>query len=235
MADQLTIIVSGVEKLQELAARYRLTSRQIQQIGTSAINRSLTSVQSHVVKRLAVEINMRQKDIRENVTTQKASYDKMEGRVDVNRSIIPIIDFIGTTWGGPSSPGVSVQVLRGGPRQTLVGAFIASVQTGHQGVDHFGVFERSTHLPTKGENVRTAKFVGGFPPGSSAKGFPYRTVRRFAIFERFGLTLTGYLTHAPSVEEEEQEAAGEILVKNLMQQINRRLQDGTISDSQVSP
>lgn len=208
MPDNLRIIVDAAPTMAQLVAKYNLSSREVKQIGTSAINRSLTSIRSRVVKRLAGEINMLQRDIRDSVTINKANYDKLTGAVTVSKKPVPLIDFIGTVQ---NKVGVSVLVRKSEGRQMLKGAFIQTMPTGH-----VGVFERLNHLATKGPNAG----IGGL---TTWDGRLYRKAWRFAIGERFGLTLTGYLTNAPAVVAEETAAASEIFQKNLMSQLSRRL------------
>jgi hypothetical protein len=193
--DPFQIRVTIQPPLEEIAARYNFTERQVKQIGSAAINRTVTSVQSRVVKRLAAEINLRQKDIRPQVRITKANYDKLEGKVTVSRKPVPLIDFIGTRQ---TKAGVSVQVRRGGERQVLKGTFLARMKT-----SHLGVFERRR---------KAGKRQAGGP-----------RFGRLPIDERFGLTLTGYLSHAPAVITEEQQAAADLLQKNVDSQIQRRL------------
>ncbi len=196
MADapfQVTATVTP--SLDDIAERYRFTPLQVQQIGSAAINRSLATVNTSVVRRLAGAINLAPQTIRESVAVHRASYERLQGDVTVSRKPVPLIDFIGPQQ---TPDGVSVLVRKGDPRQVLRGTFIATMATGH-----VGIFER--------------RFEGG-------KGvFEGPRVPRLPIFERFGLTLTGYLTNAPEVVADEQAKAGSTLAKNVASQVSRRL------------
>jgi hypothetical protein len=216
MASDLKFIISGQSALDELKTRFNLTDLQVKQIGSAAINRSLTTVSSRVIKRIADVINLRQKDIRDSITIRKASYDELVGTIEINRVPIPMFDFIGTR---ETSKGVSVQVLRNGPRELLTTTFFATMDSGH-----IGVFERE----------RIGNIVSGLGILAYRIGLTHRyrvttrtngggRVPRLPIFERFGPTITAVLTNGPEILAEEQAAAGEILQKNMMSQLQRRL------------
>lgn len=204
----IEIRISAAPAFDGIIENYNFTEKQVKQIGSAAINRTLATVRSRIVKRLAEKINLRQKDIRDAVTIKKASYENMEGQVNVTRKHVPLFDFVGFRQ---TKTGVSIQVLKDGPREVLTGTFIATMPTGHE-----GIFERGSHLPTKGPNV-------GNPRYTLIPGRRYRAAGRFIIFERFGLSLTGYLAETPQFVAEEQENAGDVLLKNVASQIERRL------------
>jgi hypothetical protein len=189
------VTVGITPSLEEIAEKYRFTPRQVQQIGTVAVNRSLATANTSIVRRLAGAINIDRKTIGESIAVRKATYEKLSGSVTVSRRPVPLIDFIGTVQ---TPAGVSVLVRKDGPRQILGGTFIATMKTGHA-----GVFER--------------RFEG------SKAVYAGRRVPRLPIFERFGLTLAGYLANAPQVVAEEQAKAGQSLGKNVLSQVSRHL------------
>ena len=190
---QITLRVTpGLDGLQE---QYLLSDKQVRQIGSGAINRTLPAVRTRATRRLAEEINLRQKDIRDQISIKPASEAKLEGSVTVSRKPVPLIDFIGTR---ETRDGVSVQLRRGGRREVLKGTFIARMKSGHE-----GVFERRYKA---GRNVFEGPRFGRLP-----------------IEERFGLTLTGYLSHAQTVLDELKANAGDLLANAIANQVSRRL------------
>lgn len=100
---------------------------------TAAINRTLLTGRSIVVKRLAKELRLTQKEIRAVTSIRKANYQKLSGSVHVTKNAIPLMQFKPKQ----TRAGVTVSVRRGKPRELLRGTFIATMKNGH--VD---VFER---------------------------------------------------------------------------------------------
>lgn len=223
VANDLSVRVTLRPSFDGLMSRFGFTPKQVEQIGVSAGNRSLTTVRASVVRRLGAKINITQTEIKKSVLIDRFAPGKLQGSVEVIRKPIPLFAFRGTYQ---TRAGVSVLVDKDRGREILKGTFIATMKSGHE-----GVFERGAHAPTEGPNAgavlkRRGKYgrVAGDPryfviPGRES----YRSVGRFVIVERFGLTLTGYLSHAPEVVADEQAKAGDILRKNLLSQIKRRL------------
>lgn len=214
-----TVSATITPSLDELAKQYSLTDRQARQIGTVAINRSLTSVRSRVTKRLAAEINLKQAIIRDNIKVVKANFDRVAGRVEVERKPIPLIEFPHTV----TKQGIRVKVRRTGGRDLLKSTFIARMKSGH-----LGIFERARiisesslspedliHYKAGALHSKKSRLVR--PAGAKPR------VARLPIQERFGVTPVSYLVNAPGVIEQEQAAAREILQKNVMSQLFRRL------------
>lgn len=195
MAENIRVNVVLKPSFESIVKRYDFTPRQVQQIGSVAINRTLTTERSHIVKTLATKINMRQKDIRDLIIPHNANYNSLRGDLTISRKAIPLIDFIGTR---ETRHGVTFQTLKNRPRMIVEDAFIATMKSGHT-----GVFERR----------RRAGKYAAFGP----------RMNRLPIDERYGRTLTGYLHDAPAVVEAEQAVAGDTLRKNVLSQIQRRL------------
>jgi hypothetical protein len=222
MSEALKITVTAQPMLDEVARQYNLTPREVQQVGSAAINRTLTTVRASVARRLADAINLRSRDIKAGMSVHKANFESLAGDVTVSRTPVNLIDFIGTRQ---TKTGVSVLVRKGDARQVLAGTFIATMRSGH-----VNVFERGNKLPGEGPNaaaelIRSGKHgrVAGDERYYIIPGRDYRSASRFIIVKRLGLTLTGYLSHAPTVVSEEQAKAGETLGKNILSQLSRRL------------
>lgn len=216
----VTITATIKPSLDELAEQFNLTERQVQQIGAASINRTATSVRSRVVKRLAAEINLKQAIIRGNIKIIKANFERLQGRVEVERKPIPLIDFPHTE----TKFGVRVKVRRNAAAELLKSTFIAKMANGHE-----GIFERARVI---GEGSLSAQDLMLYKAGAlhfkrarlvrpSADG--KLRVGRLPIQERFGVTPVSYLVNAPGVIQQEQAAASDLLQKNVMSQLSRRL------------
>lgn len=221
VSNDLAVQVRVEPSLDTIAARFHLTELQVKQIGSGAINRSLPTIRSRFVKLIAAQINMRQADIRPLLLLKKANYERLSGAVTISRKQISLMKFIGTR---ETPEGVRVQV-RKGRSELLKGTFEATMHNPTSdgvGADHIGVFERASHLPTKGPHEHERNMAGG-PKYRLIPDREYRAAGRFAIMERFGLTLTGYLTNAAAQLEQMQTDAGDVLGKNIASQLKRRL------------
>jgi hypothetical protein len=105
---------------------------------TRAINRTLDGVRSQVVKRVAKEINLTQKVIREHTATLRATPDKLTGLVRVTGQPIPLIDY----GARKTQRGVTVRVRKQGERELFPESFIAAMPN-KRGGGHTGVFRRA--------------------------------------------------------------------------------------------
>jgi hypothetical protein len=107
-----------------------------------ALNRTATSARSRVVKGIAAEINLRQKDIRRGVTVDRAKPTRHVARITIKGRRVPLIKF----GARQTRKGVTARVRKRGGRELHPGAFIATMPTGH-----VGVFERKrrSRLPIR--------------------------------------------------------------------------------------
>ena len=189
MGDQIKISATVTPSLADLARKYSFPQSTVTSIAVSAGNRALTSGRAGVVKDIAAAVNLKQADIRDGIQRVGFTRNRLEGRLEISRKPIPLIDFVrgsaGLRRATRGDGGVAVEV-RKGAAQTLPGTFIAQLSNGKT-----AIFERGTRLPTSGPNAGKAKFVRG---GEARK---YRSVARFVINQRFGLTLVGYVGNAP--------------------------------------
>lgn len=88
-----------------------------------AINRTLDGTRSQVVKRVAQEINLTQKVIREHTATLRATVDKLTGIVRVTGKPIPLIEYAARQ----TQRGVTVRVRKQGGRELFPESFIATM------------------------------------------------------------------------------------------------------------
>ena len=170
---------------------------------TVGINKTLTTGRSIVVKRLAAEIELKQRQIRETIAIKKANFSTLEGRLVVTKAKLSLMDFKpipkvpGRNKGkGAKGGGVSVKTRKGKPREMLKGTFIARMKSGH-----VGVYERR-RMGGKGVGKRHA---------------------RLPIQERFGPTPAGVLAKAPGVIQSVMNEVAPVLQKNILSQVDRLL------------
>ena len=100
---------------------------------SAAVNRTLSTGRSRIVKRIRAEVAIKAKDAREAIRLRKATAAKPEGFIVISKKPIPLYDFGAKQGKG----GVTVKVRKAGGRETLKGTFIAKMRSGH-----VGVFER---------------------------------------------------------------------------------------------
>lgn len=131
-------------------------SRKVHGAIVRALNRAITSGQSVMVKAIAGDTKLKQKDVRGAMRLDKATLYKPQASLGASIKRIPLIDFGARQTRG----GVSYRF--GGVTRNLPNAFIAEMSNGHK-----GVFER-----TPGKFMRHQK--------------PTWTIKRQAIHEKFG-------------------------------------------------
>lgn len=93
-----------------------------------ALNRSIASGRTVMVRKIARNTGLRSKDVRDAMRMDEASLSRPEARLGTGIKRIPLLDF----QARQTARGVSYNLGRG--RQTLAGAFIATMKSGHNGV-----------------------------------------------------------------------------------------------------
>lgn len=202
MASPLQIKVEVKPALSALADTYGFTPQQVQAIGVSAGNRALASGKTSIVRDVAGTINLLQKDIRDLVKVSGFTRAKLEGRIDISRKPIPLINFVRGSVDRANkragkNGGVTVEIFKG-KTETLRGAFIATMASGHT-----GIFERR-HVA--GRNV----YTGPRNP-------------RLPIDERFGLTLVGYIANADGFIEKQEARIQDVFATRVQSGVQRML------------
>lgn len=98
-----------------------------------SLNKTIDHAQSSVVKRVASEVNLLQKNVRPYTSTAKANFTELSGKVVISRHAIPLVDFPYIT----SIVGTSVSVRTSRPAEFFRHRFAATMRSGHT-----GIFER---------------------------------------------------------------------------------------------
>lgn len=110
-----------------------------------ALNRSITSGKTVMVRAIAADLRMKQSDVRDNIGTNLATAERHVAQLTASPKRIPIIDF-GAKGPEPSrgkGRGVTARI-GGAAKGRYPNAFITTMQSGHR-----GVFQRKgkTRLP----------------------------------------------------------------------------------------
>ena len=98
-----------------------------------SLSRTIDHAQSSVVKRVAQEVNLLQKNIRPYTRKVKPNYTTLSGKVIISANAIPLVDFPHIT----SLIGTSVSVRKARPAELFRHRFKATMRSGH-----VGIFER---------------------------------------------------------------------------------------------
>jgi hypothetical protein len=194
------------EQKRQLAADLAGIKNGVAKACAQAINKTLATGRATVTKRLAPELAIKQKLIREQIGVRKADYKTQRGYVTIRKKSLPLYDFnpipklplhearaAAATKGKkpPKRPavGISVKVRPGRGRQVLAHTFIARMKSGH-----VGIFERA---------------------GRGGKRVPRKVIK-----ERWGPTPLGVFLNAPGIAEDVLAKLGGTLAKNLESQVD---------------
>ena len=129
--DQLISIDINPAQIREVEATFAGIENAAKKVLTRAINKTLTGARTDMVNEAAVVLNMTKTEIRAAVMTNRASWNKITGKVWRTGSPIPLSKFRGTRQ---TQKGVSVKIKNDGARTILKHAFIATMNSGHVGV-----------------------------------------------------------------------------------------------------
>lgn len=135
--------------VQKVFAGLKIASSEMRKAEVSATNKTAVSTRSYVVKAIAKDYRVKQKDIRKELNLSRATYKNPVADIWGGGSPgIALYDFAPTPKRTPSTKrtkrgkytpktGIKVMVRRGN-RKVVKGAFIAKMRSGH-----IGVFRRS--------------------------------------------------------------------------------------------
>jgi hypothetical protein len=95
-----------------------------------AINDGLAGMKTDASTEIRAEINLTKSVVDATFKTVKASVTSLSGVFTSTGKPVPLIEY----GARQTTKGVSVQVKRSNPRSVVVGAFIATMKSGHKGV-----------------------------------------------------------------------------------------------------
>ena len=123
----------------QIAKLLRKAARDNPRAAALALNRTANTVRSAAVKSIAADIGVKQKIVRKGLfKIKRATVSRLTAEIPATGKRIPVIDLSARQTG----QGVTYQ--HGRQRETIIGAFIARMRSGHT-----GVFKRrgTTRLP----------------------------------------------------------------------------------------
>lgn len=127
----IQVTIGGVEAVTaHLAAR--LANLPIAEV--RAINRTIGSVRTVMVRLIAEDVGLKQKDVRDALRMQQASLSRPEAILAAKLKRIPLIDFQATGPEPSRGKGRGVSYKLSGGRSRIQNAFIATMPSGHRGV-----------------------------------------------------------------------------------------------------
>lgn len=119
--DMITLAVSSGE---EYLGQFKFSPEEMRKIVTRVINRTLLAARTEFVKETTGHYAVPAKAVRETIAVANASKKMLYGRIRMKgKGAIPLLE-----WGAKQKKkGVSVRILKSGPRKTIKGAFINKV------------------------------------------------------------------------------------------------------------
>lgn len=99
-----------------------------------AINRTMGSVRTVMVRAIADDLGLKQKDVRDALRMQQASLSRPEAILAAKLKRIPLSDFSATGPEPSRGKGRGVSYKLAGSRSRIQNAFIATMSSGHRGV-----------------------------------------------------------------------------------------------------
>lgn len=194
----LQIDPQALREVQDLLAGI---PRSVPKALATAINKTLPRLRTLVAREVQEELNIPYGGILHTMSIRKASRENVTGSVYVRRIPMPLIMY----HAKQTKDGVSVAVRRSEGRETIKGAFIATMPGGHE-----GVFKRR-HGSTHRTLVRDGK----------------RRSTELPIKQLYGPTVVGVVAGKPGMADKLQEQGNAILAQNVESQTQWLLEKGT--------
>jgi len=193
---RLAIDPDSVRQMAEVARWLATFEGGLELVAVRAVSRTAKSAVSYANQALREVLTLRAKDIKPLITVTKyPSGEDLTAEITVSDAARPLYDFsvspkLPVAEGGRrAKQGPSVRVRRGGARQTLRGAFVARMQSGH-----LGVFRRpgQARLPVK--ELYSAGIASYWQEGKEVHAsWEKRTLERLGI--ELDQQLDAYLVH----------------------------------------
>jgi len=130
MADMVTITVDEA-KLKRLRRDLADIPKALPKIVSRSINKVATYTRTKIVREITADVNLKRGEVtKRNIRTKKASYKKWSATIGVSGRRVPVHHF----GARQTRKGVSYRIRKSAGRQTIAGAFIAKMPSGHEGV-----------------------------------------------------------------------------------------------------
>jgi len=132
MANGLVEVKFDEAKLRRLQMFLRDVPNKMPEAVSRAINRTVKSTRAEIVRKMAGEVNVKQKSIRGKIDLIKATRAHWAAEIGISSRKISLTSFKGTTQ---TKKGVRYRISAGGVRKLIPSAFIRKIRrTGVRGV-----------------------------------------------------------------------------------------------------
>jgi len=140
MAKMIEVKVDD-RKLKQVYRDLKKVPRDMGKLMYRAIDKTAKNSRKQIVDRIANEIALKKKDIRDSIHYDKPSYTRWSARLDVYTNRIPLIKF----GAKQTKKGVSYRIEKSGGREKIKSAFITEmpIRGKKQTKRHEGVFKRT--------------------------------------------------------------------------------------------
>lgn len=118
------------KELQEILWVLALIPKEIGPLLYRAIDKTTRGSRTDIVNRIASEVFVKKKDIRDSIRYQKPSYTRWQARLKIDGRRLPLLHF----GARQTMKGVSYKIDRNGGREMIPHAFIEEMKSGHRGV-----------------------------------------------------------------------------------------------------
>jgi hypothetical protein len=202
---QISVTVVDRAELEALVHRFDAYPAIKRKAISSAVNRSLSAGRTLTGRRVREELNLKAKDVREQIALRAATEAAPYGSITISRKPVPLAKFGATQ----TKAGVHVVVRRRRGPEQLPHAFLATMKSGHT-----GVFVRTGPYVVPGKG----RYAGRIARRGPRKGQP---ILRQQIKEVFGPTVVGVIAGKPGLLEEIASHIGAVLLERMRSQISR--------------
>lgn len=116
------------------SARLRAYPEKATRALVRALNRGINSGRTFMVQKIAADMGMKSKDVRDALPMKEATATRLEARLAASLKKIPVIDLQARGPEPSRGRGRGVSYRLNGSRERIADAFIATMPTGHRGV-----------------------------------------------------------------------------------------------------
>ena len=191
----------NADDMKKVEASLRGLPDTVAKVASRAINDTLAGVKTDASAEIRAIVTLKKSAVDATFKVSKASVTNLSGLFRSTGSPVPLIEY----GARQVKAGVSVQVKRGTPRSTVIGAFIARMKSGHK-----GVFWREWHQAIRKPMNRN------IPYGKLPKKY------RLPIAQRYGPRVPDILSNEP-VMDSVMKKAEERMHKNIDRELNYEL------------
>lgn len=175
-----------------------------EKVVVSSINTTLTGVKTDTKAEIRKDVTVKAAAIAKTIKVVRASKNKVSGALRSKGGFVPLINYTHSQ----TKKGVTVQVAKSGKRTLFLGAFIATMKSGHKGIFSREKPPWKTHRSNK---LPWKRF-----------GFTNRSYGRLPINQQFGPRIPGIMGK-DSVMEPILKKAGDRIHKELGRRMNFEL------------